>query len=68
MADLFKTVVESTDLPEDLIKTELLGLLSGAKINPEALTMEQLRSVLTDYLQDVLVEVKKQLGSIDSNS
>ena len=68
MADLFKTVVESTDLPEDLIKTELLGLLSGAKINPEALTMEQLHSVLTDYLQDVLVEVKKQLGSIDSNS
>lgn len=66
-ADMGKTLIEqisvSTGLPENLIQDELVTLLASAGVNPDLATLEDLRKVLADYLQDVLVAAKEDLAS-----
>jgi len=58
---LFKTVVSATGLPETSVSRELEGLLGQAGISSSEMTLEDLRQVLADYLQDVLLELKEEL-------
>jgi hypothetical protein len=56
---LLKDVTEATGLPEELISNELAEMLRRAGHSPETLTMEGLRKVMADYLQDVLLGAKE---------
>ena len=60
---LFNTVIGATDLPNEPIRKELESLLLAAGKTPETLTLEDLREVLADYLQTVLLETKTDLNA-----
>lgn len=54
---LLQNVIAETQLPKDIISNELIKLINKSNYNVEDLTMNQLREVLADYLQDVFVEL-----------
>lgn len=51
-----------TGLPSEAISRELVGLVESYGIRPEALTMNDVRNILADYLQDVLLSAKRELA------
>jgi len=55
---LFGEVAKATGLPKELIEEELAGLIQAAGINPAQMTMDDLRQILAEYVQDVLVAAK----------
>jgi hypothetical protein len=61
--NLIEQISESTGLPENLVQDELVTLVSAAGLNPESVTVEDLRKILAEYLQDVLVAAKEDLAS-----
>ena len=61
---LLKTVVAHTDLPNDPVERELQRLIEKAGLNPENVTIEDLRSILAEYLQDVLLEAKSTYNGL----
>jgi hypothetical protein len=58
--ELFHTVVSATGLPEDPVANELGVLLKQNGKNPETMTLDDLREVMAEYLQTVLLEAKEQ--------
>lgn len=61
--ELLRVLVEATGLPEASVTKELTEVCSRLKINPELMTMDQLREVMATYLQEVLVKAKDQYGA-----
>ncbi len=59
--NLFEKVVSQTGLPEEIISDELGQLLKSAGIEKNQMTMDDLRDVLSNYLQDVLLKVRDEL-------
>ena len=59
---LFHTVVEATGLPTDPVNCELAKLLQKQGVSPDTMTLDDLREVLADYLQDTLLEAKENYG------
>lgn len=57
--DLFGKVTGATGLPTDLVCDELERLLTQEGIKPEEMTLEDLRKVLANYVQDVLLAAKE---------
>lgn len=60
---VISTVISATGLPESLVATELHQISKQQGFNLETMTLEQLRIVLSDYVQDVLVNLKENLES-----
>jgi hypothetical protein len=54
--ELIDTVVAATGLPEDFAKTELYSLLAQKNLAAETLSLEELREVLADLLQSLILE------------
>jgi hypothetical protein len=48
----------STGLPAELVGAELERLMQAAGLNSASMTLDDLRLILADYLQDVFVECK----------
>lgn len=61
--ELVQTLITATDLPEDAVARELGTLLSQYGTNTEEITLEQLREIMAEYLQTVLLEVKEELSA-----
>lgn len=59
---LFGEVTAATGLPTDLIADELARLIEAAGVEKSEMTLEDLRRILAEYVQDVLVSVKDELG------
>lgn len=57
---LFGQVTELTGLPQDLITEELNQLLSAAGVSRTDLTLDDLREILAEYVQDVLLQAQNQ--------
>ena len=55
---LIKTVVDSTGLPNDPVVEELNRLIEKAGLQKETLTLDDMRAILADYLQDTLLDLK----------
>lgn len=55
---LLKVLVEATGLPPEAVERELEKILQSRNLSAENLTVEDVREVLSTYLQDVLVEAK----------
>lgn len=58
--DLFRQVTEATGLPKDLISDELSQLLEVAGVERNEMTLDDLRMVLADYVQDVLLKIREE--------
>lgn len=61
--ELFKQVTDATGLPNELISAELTRLLERSGIDPQAVTLDDLRRVLAEYVQDVLLSAKSDFAS-----
>ena len=59
--DLINKVSSSSDMPAEVIKDELKDLLSHHDLSEQNLTLDQLREVVAEYLQDVFLETKQRL-------
>lgn len=57
--ELFHTVIDATGLPQDPVAKELGTLLSQNGKSMENMTLEDLREVMAEYLQIVLLEAKE---------
>lgn len=55
---LTETVIQGTGLPEHMIRDEFQVLLEKHGLRAETLTLEDLRLVMADYLQDVFLQMK----------
>lgn len=64
--ELFETVVAETELPDSPIRNELTELLVARGCDPQSLTLDQLRDVLADYLQTILVQAKDTYSTADA--
>lgn len=60
--ELFGQVTVATGLPADLVSDELERLLGKAGIKREDLTLEDLRRILAEYVQDVLLAAKEEFS------
>ncbi len=57
---LLRVLVESTGLPNEAVEREIQTLIAKRGMNPDGLTLEDVRELLAAYLQDVLLEAKAQ--------
>lgn len=64
--ELIQVIAAATGLPKQLIITEIQTLASQKGIAPEDLSLSQLRNLLANYMQDILIESKR--NSLLSNS
>lgn len=53
---LAQDVIELSGLPAEYATSELDALLTKKGYNPDTLTLEQLREVLADLLQDMILD------------
>jgi hypothetical protein len=60
---LLETLVLATGLPEGDIRQELQALMHKYGKTPETVTMDDLRDLMRDYVQDMLLETKQKLSS-----
>lgn len=58
---LLQELAKATGLPESIIKKELSELISKSGKSIDQTTLDDLREILADYLQDVLNDAKKEL-------
>ena len=58
-AKLLKEISENTGLPQEMVTLELDKLLKQAGLNKEKVTLDEIREVLANYLQDVILEAKE---------
>jgi hypothetical protein len=59
---LFEQVTEATGLPQDLMSNELGRLLKKCGVSQSEMTLDDLRRVLADYVQDVLLSAKDEFA------
>ncbi|MCB0384511.1 MAG: hypothetical protein KDD43_03890 [Bdellovibrionales bacterium] len=57
-AELLNVVAEATGLPQSLIVQEIRQLAQKEGLCIDQLTLDDLRSLLAEYLQDVLISAK----------
>jgi hypothetical protein len=57
---LFGTVTEATGLPSELVAKELEQLIASAGSDRANLTLDDLRAILAEYVQDVLLAAKEE--------
>ncbi|MBK9040900.1 MAG: hypothetical protein IPL83_17395 [Bdellovibrionales bacterium] len=57
-SELLEAIAEATGLPNNLILSELNKLVQKEHYPLDQLTLDELREVLADYLQDILTEAR----------
>lgn len=62
-SELLKNLISATGISEELISSELTQLTNRAGIKPEDLTIEDLRQILADYVQEVLLSAKAEFDA-----
>ena len=61
--NLLQELARATGLPESLVKKELSSLIAQSGKSIDDTTLEDLREILAEYLQDVLSAAKNELKS-----
>lgn len=56
---LINEIASNTGLPEDIMKNELGRLIEGAGLDSNIVSLDDLRRVLADYAQEVLLSAKQ---------
>lgn len=60
---LMQTLAELTGLPGESVNRELAKLVEAHGATPETLTMDDVREILASYLQDILLDAKRELAA-----
>lgn len=60
--ELLRFLVEASGLPRESIDMELKKLLQRFGISPEHVTIDDVRDIMSTYLQDALTEAKDSVG------
>ncbi len=60
---LFDQVTNATGLPPEMIANELDKIIQAAGLQKDLMTLEDLRVVLSEYVQDILVAAKEDLSA-----
>ncbi len=58
---LLRLLIESTGLPTESVEREINKLVSKHGLSNTDVTLDDVRNILTNYLQDTLVEAKAEL-------
>ena len=58
--DILKNLIQATGISEELISSEIKLLTDRAGIPEQDITIEDLRLILADYVQEVLLSAKEQ--------
>jgi hypothetical protein len=58
--NLFEKIVKSTGLPEELISQDFLKKISEKGFEKSTLTIDQIRDVLSEYLQDIILQAREE--------
>ena len=58
--ELLELVVNETGLPSESLYLELERLIDTAGMDAKTITLTDLRTLLVDYLQDVMLEAKQK--------
>lgn len=61
--NILKNLISATGISEDLISSEIKTLTERAGILPQDLTIEDLRQILAEYVQEVLLSAKEQFDT-----
>ena len=56
--EIVKEIIKATGLPENLLNKEFEKMIAKAGLKQEELTLEQVRELLVEYLQETLVTAK----------
>jgi hypothetical protein len=59
---LLGEITEATGLPKELVSAELVRLIEAAGLTPAETTLDDLRKILANYVQDVLLEAKQDFA------
>lgn len=59
---LLLELAKATGLPEAWVQDELRGLIQKRGLNASQLTMDDLREILGEFMQDTLLKAKAQLA------
>jgi hypothetical protein len=59
---LLKDIAAATGLPNEGVENELDRLVLAAGIKKENLTLDDLREVLANYLQDILLSAQQEFS------
>lgn len=58
---LIGEVTDATGLPKELVDTELGRLITNAGMKRDDVTLDDLRAILAEYVQDVLLAAKEEM-------
>lgn len=61
--NLVEAVIAATGLPQNPLEKEFHMLLEKHGKNPEEMTLEDLREVMVDYLQTVMMELHEDISA-----
>ncbi len=56
--ELIQLLAQQTGLPQDLIESELVSMLQRNGKTKESATLDDIRELLIDYLQEVILKAK----------
>jgi hypothetical protein len=59
--DFLNTIAVATGLPQEMVMRELMQLIEKAGKSAETIGLDDLREILAQFLQDVLLETKSNL-------
>lgn len=57
--NLFEKLVKNTGLPEELVSQGFLKIIHEKGFEKSSLTLDQIRDVLSEYLQEVILEARE---------
>ena len=57
---LIDNIALLTGLPYQLVERELKGLINRSNSTTSAVSLAQIREILSEYLQDVIIDAKKE--------
>ncbi len=57
---LLQQIIDLTGLPKEVLTKEFLALLEKKGLPSQTLTLEHVRVILAEYLQDVLLNARKE--------
>ena len=57
---LLTDIADATGLPAELVSNELDRLITGAGLSTDQVTLEDLRSILAEYVQEILLAARDE--------
>ncbi|MGE3973144.1 MAG: hypothetical protein AB7F59_01310 [Bdellovibrionales bacterium] len=60
MEKVLEQIAEATGLPSHLVMGELKGMIEKAGLDAQTMSMDDLRNILAEYLQNVILNAREE--------